>query len=273
MKISSFTHKGMVRKNNEDSCLVIPPWSGLSISKGGCLFAVADGMGGQNAGEVASGIAVNAIKKWFRQSDLKNLSEDMVEELLSFANQNIWEYSQKHPETSGMGTTLTLVVVEGQKAIIGHIGDSRLYRFRKGALTQLTNDHSLVAEQVRMGKLSEQQARVHPTRHILSRVLGVRQFIRPDVFPTNLEIGDVFLLCSDGVSGMIDDEQIKEILLKKDTEELARSIVDSANSHGGKDNCTAVAFAIDHLPVSLPGKFSISRIRDMIVNWRNSGMV
>ncbi|MGM0599640.1 MAG: Stp1/IreP family PP2C-type Ser/Thr phosphatase [Candidatus Rifleibacteriota bacterium] len=273
MKISSFTHSGMVRNNNEDSCLVIPPWSSLSVEKGVCVFAVADGMGGQNAGEVASGLAVKTTIEWLESNTIDQLSISLVEDLISQINQQIWSYAQRNPEAAGMGTTYTMVIIKASDAIVGHIGDSRLYRYRNDKLEQMTNDHSLVAEQVKSGKLSLEQARIHPTRHILSRVLGARQFVVPDIFKLDLNQKDIFLICSDGVNGMIEDKEIAELIKNVDLPELAQAVVEAANAGGGKDNCTAVAFCIDQLPFVIPGRFSLDRLRDIISHWRDAGAI
>jgi serine/threonine protein phosphatase PrpC len=172
-----------------------------------------------------------------------------------------------------MGTTLTLIVIAGQKAIVGHIGDTRLYRFRNDLMEQLTNDHSLVAEQVKTGKLTKEQAMSHPTRHILCRVLGVRQFVQPEIFVTDLQVKDSFLLCSDGVCGMIDDQKINKKFAEVEVVQLAQEVVAEANAAGGKDNCTAVAFSIEELPITMPGRFSLDRFRNIISNWGNAGTV
>ena len=273
MKISSFTHSGMVRTNNEDSCLVVPPWSNIALEKGVCMFVVADGMGGQNAGEIASGMAVKITAEWLEQNTIDQLSISLVEDLISQINQQIWNYAQKNPDAAGMGTTYTMMIIKGSDAIVGHIGDSRLYRYRDDKLEQITNDHSLVAEQVKSGKLSPEQARVHPTRHILSRVLGPRQFVVPDIFKLELKENDVFLICSDGVNGMIEDKKIAEIIKTVDLPELAQAIIEAANAGGGKDNCTAVSFCIDQLPFVIPGRFSFDRLRDIISHWRDAGTI
>lgn len=273
MQISSYTHVGTVRKINEDACLAVPPWSRLAIQKRACLFAVADGMGGHNAGEVASTIAVNALRDWFAEAEIDQVDERLFEEVFAATNSLIWDYSQKNPETSGMGTTLTAMVVKGKSAIIGHIGDSRLYRMRGGKLELITNDHSLVAEQVRMGKLTPEQARVHPTRNILSRVMGGRQFVVPDCFQIEVEPEDLFLICSDGVTGMIDDNQITKMLLEQSPSRVARALCDQANKDGGKDNSTAVVLKIDKLPIVFPSAYSFSRLCDLFVHWREAGTV
>ncbi|MBU1105256.1 MAG: protein phosphatase 2C domain-containing protein [Candidatus Riflebacteria bacterium] len=266
MRLSSYTHLGMVRRNNEDSCLVIPPWSSLAIERQACLFAVADGMGGQNAGEVASGIAMKSSIEWFSASAHEPLNIQLVEEMFAQINAAVWGHSQEHADTSGMGNTLTLMLIKGDRALVGHIGDTRLYRLRDGELVQLTHDHSLVAEQVRMGKLTPEQGRVHPTRHILSRVIGGRQFVVPDIFETDLQVNDVYLICSDGVTGMVEDAQIKDILLHNSPDSAAEKLVETANRAGGKDNSTAVTFAFEQLPVVFPSRYSLQRLASLLFN-------
>lgn len=273
MRLSSFTHTGMVRQNNEDACLIIPPWSASAIERQLCLFAVADGMGGQNAGEIASGISMKEAAAFFRQGSEDGATSNEVEEMIGHINSRVWTHAQNKAETSGMGNTLTLMLVGKKNAVIGHIGDSRLYRLRESKLEQLTADHTLVAEQVRMGKLSAEAARVHPTRHILSRAIGSRQFVIPDIFSVELVAGDTFMLCSDGVSGMIDDKAIKEILLQNSAENAAIKIIEAANAAGGKDNATAVVINFDQLPVTFPSKFSFKRLGMLLKNMRNAGAV
>lgn len=272
MHLSSFTHIGMVRHNNEDSCLVIPPWSGIAIDKGACFFAVADGMGGQNAGEIASGISMKEAAAWFSSVPVIKFENQTIEDMIGQVNASVWAYSQQHPEASGMGNTLTAMLIRGSQAIIGHIGDTRLYRLRRNDLRQLTYDHTLVAEQVRMGKISPEAARVHPTRHILSRAIGSRQFVVPDIFATELQPGDVYLICSDGISGMLNDEQIKSILVENGSSS-ATKLVDAANKAGGKDNSTAIVFEISQLPVAFPSRFSLNRIWQVCRSLRNAGSV
>ena len=266
MEISSNTDKGVVRKNNEDSLLVIPPWSNASISKKACLFLVADGMGGQNAGEVASHIAVNYTREWFNQNSLTEITTKLVDDLINSANEKVWEYSQKHPETSGMGTTFTTIIIKGNKAVIGHIGDSRIYRLNNNKLTQLTNDHSIVGEQVRLGKLTPNQARVHPARSILSKVLGARQFIKADVFEIEIAANDEFIMCTDGIYGMLDCEKIEEIIKTTETEKLANKLIEAANNAGGSDNSTVIAFKLSSIPIKIPSLFSFSRILKLFIN-------
>ena len=256
----------MVRRNNEDSCLVIPPWSNLAIRRKACLLAVADGMGGQNAGEVASAIAMKTATECFAANANNELTVQHLEEIFAQINAAVWSHSQENPDTSGMGNTLTMLIAWQDRALVGHIGDTRLYRLRGEEFKQLTNDHSLVAEQVRLGKLTPEQARVHPTRHILSRVMGSRQFVVPDIFETDLQVNDVFLICSDGVSGMIEDREIKEILTQNLPETASVKLIEAANRAGGKDNSTAVVFAFDQLPLAFPSHYSLGRMFSLLFN-------
>jgi len=273
LRLSSFSHTGRVRHNNEDACLIIPPWSSYAIARKVCLFVVADGMGGQNAGEIASGISMKESLEFFQQGKCDCATVQEVEELIGHVNARVWIHSQSKAETSGMGNTLTLMLVAGNQAVIGHIGDSRLYRLRSNRLEQLTCDHTLVAEQVRMGKLSPEAARVHPTRHILSRAIGSRQFVTPDIFSIEIMKGDTFMLCSDGISGMLDDGAIENVLRTSSPETASVKLVDAANNAGGKDNSTAVVVNFDQLPVTFPAIISFNRIVMMLKNMRNTGAV
>lgn len=266
MKLSSKTNTGIVRKNNEDSLLVIAPWSSLALEKKACLFVVADGMGGQNAGEVASGMAVNTAKEWFKSSDFKDLTPKHMEDLITIVNEKVWKYSMEHPETKGMGTTFSAILLKNDKAVVGHIGDSRIYRLRNNELLQLTSDHSIVGEQVRLGKLTPEQARVSPVRNILSKVLGARQFIQPDIFETSIEIDDKFVLCSDGVYTMIECDEMERIIKTTPTEKLARTLISNANAGGGKDNSTVIALSITDFPLKIPSPYSPRRIFKLLFN-------
>ena len=266
MIISSKTDKGVVRNNNEDSILAIPSWSKLAISKKTCLFLVADGMGGQNAGEIASKIAVDYTNNWFENNSFDKIDTELVEDLVNSANEQVWEYSRKHPETSGMGTTFSILLIKNGKAIIGHIGDSRIYRLRNDELIQLTNDHSIVGEQIRLGKITPEQARVHPARGILSKVLGARQFIKADIFETEIQLNDEFILCTDGIYSMIGGEQMNLLIKHTDPENLANKLVDASNKAGGNDNSSVIAVKLDEIPIKFPSMFSLRRFFKMLLN-------
>jgi protein phosphatase len=219
------TDPGRRRRRNEDSYVIDPP-----------LFAVADGMGGAQAGEVASKLAAGAVKE--RGSD--------VESLIQEANRRVHQRSLEDPNTSGMGTTLTVAEVEDGVVSIGHVGDSRAYLVRDGNLEQLTEDHSLVGELMRTGKLSAEEAETHPQRSMITRALGTDPNVDVDIFSVEPRVGDLFLLCSDGLTSMVDDREILRIVEEKrsDLDGLVKALIKAANKGGGEDNITVIAFEI-----------------------------
>ena len=229
------TDTGRERRSNEDNSFARPP-----------LFAVADGMGGARAGEVASGIVVETLEK-----DMPDgmPPEKGLAELTREANQRIHEKATSDAERAGMGTTLTAAYVGDGNVALAHVGDSRAYRLRDGKLQQLTNDHSLVGELVRRGKLTEQQAEEHPQRSVITRALGPEAAVEVDSFSVDARPDDVFLLCSDGLTSMVAPETITDILRQADTlDAAARRLVDTANENGGRDNITVVLFRIEGVP-------------------------
>jgi protein phosphatase len=222
---------GRQRQGNEDSYLERSP-----------LFAVADGMGGARAGEVASRIAVE-------QFDADNGSDDTPEEQLAEvargANRKIHQMAQDDSAYAGMGTTFTAALVTGKHIAIGHVGDSRLYRFRDGDLERLTHDHSLVEEFVRQGKLTPAEAEVHPQRSIITRALGPEPEVEVDTYTHSGRDGDVYLINSDGLTGMINEQQVADILRDRESlEDAAEKLIAAANENGGKDNITVVLFRL-----------------------------
>ncbi len=221
------THQGRVRQNNEDA--VHPAHSGSSSTP--AVLMVADGMGGHVGGEVASRLAVEAAA-----GDHSDASQRM-----RAANQAIRDEIERQPGLRGMGTTLTLVEFEPSGLLrFGHIGDSRAYLLRDGEMVMLTSDHTVVAEYVRSGSISEEEAAVHPQRSMLSRALGVAVQVRPDIFEVAAAPGDRVLLCSDGVSSMLSDSEIFDRLKRGTAEEAAWGLVEDANRAGGLDNITAL---------------------------------
>jgi PPM family protein phosphatase len=222
------SHPGRRRRRNEDSFVVSPP-----------LFAVADGMGGAKAGEIASRLAAAAVRE-------EEADSDNVGELIREANRRVFERARDDAATSGMGTTMTLALVEDDHVTIGHVGDSRAYRLRDGALEQLTEDHSLVAELVRSGRLSPEEAEVHPQRSMITRVLGAEADVDVDTFSIDARPGDVFMLCSDGLTTMVEDERIVAAVEENrdDLERAAKQLIADANRSGGEDNVTVVFFEI-----------------------------
>lgn len=228
---ASASHKGRVRDNNEDT--VFPESSGES--KGRAVLIVADGMGGHVAGEVASRLAVNTAA---------STNEDPVARVEA-ANRAIREEIAREPSLEGMGTTMTLASLEkGGVARLAHIGDSRAYLFRSGELRQLTEDHTVAAEYVAQGRLSRDDAAAHPQRHMLTRTLGLTSDIEVDEVNIELETGDRLLLCSDGVTEMVSDDRIAEILGRGSPDEAVWDLVESANQEGGVDNITAIVIEV-----------------------------
>jgi protein phosphatase len=223
---------GKKRRRNEDSYVVAPP-----------LFAVADGMGGAQAGEVASKLAAAALE----ETDPGALSgPEKVTSLIQEANRRVYERAHADPATSGMGTTMTVALVEGTEVTIGHVGDSRAYLVRDGSLEQLTEDHSLVNELLKSGKLSPEEAETHPQRSVITRAVGTDPDVDVDTFVIEGQVGDVFLICSDGLTDMVSDDDIHDVLEKyrDDLDRATKSLVAAANRGGGEDNITVVAFAI-----------------------------
>lgn len=226
------THKGRVRANNQDS--VHPAAAGSTDDV--AVLMVADGMGGHVAGEVASRIAVEAAIA----ADTDPASRAVA------ANRAILAEVARRPELAGMGTTITLVEVRPDGVgSFAHVGDSRAYLFRQGRLIQLTDDHTIVGEYLRAGKITEEQAAEHPQRHMITRALGLIHDLEVDVFDIEFEPGDRVLLCSDGVNGMIDDRSIAEALSLTSAEEAVWNLVERANSAGGNDNITAVVIDVE----------------------------
>jgi len=222
------TDTGRRRLGNEDAYVFKPPF-----------FAIADGMGGARAGEIAAGLAASALEEGEPQS-----AEGIVA-LIEEANRRIWQRSLQDPDTAGMGTTLTsaLVDAEAGSVVIGHVGDSRAYLLRGGTLEQLTTDHSLVVELVESGILTPEEAERHPQRSAITRAVGTEPTVQVDAFTVDAEPGDVYLICSDGLTDMLTADEVEEILGQApDPARAAQSLVAAANERGGEDNITVVLF-------------------------------
>ena len=229
---TGMTDTGRKRRHNEDSYVIAPP-----------LFAVADGMGGANAGEVASGLAVETLKEG---SDDSSAGERFVVSLIQEANRRVYQRQTDDAAASGMGTTMTVAIIEDGIVRFGHVGDSRAYLYREGELRQLTEDHSLVGELVRSGKLSAEEAESHPQRSVITRALGTDPNVDVDTFTVDTRPGDVFLLCSDGLYSMVGTDKILDLLRKSgdDLDAAAKAMISAANRKGGDDNITVVVFEI-----------------------------
>jgi PPM family protein phosphatase len=230
------TDPGRKRHHNEDSYVFQPP-----------LFAIADGMGGARAGEVASALAAGALN----DAGVDRGGTERVIELIQEANRRVHERALVDAETTGMGTTITVALVEPDGTVtFGHVGDSRAYVLRDDRLEQLTDDHSLVAELVRRGELSAEAAEVHPQKSVITRALGTDPDVDVDAFAVDGEAGDVYLICSDGLSDMVDGDEIESIMreYREDLDEAARRLIQAANRAGGDDNITAILFGLTDAP-------------------------
>jgi PPM family protein phosphatase len=251
MTFRGVTDVGRKRDANEDSFAVVPEDH---------LFVVADGMGGHAAGEVASRLAVAAIADfiastrqdaditWPYEYDLSIPMEgNRLKTAIRLANQRILDTISQKKDLEGMGTTLVGAMVNGQRAFVGHVGDSRAYLIRDGAITQITSDHSWVNEQVKLGFLSKSDASRHPFRNVVTRALGSRDDVVVDVTEQPLRPGDFLLLCSDGLNTMVDDETIVRTVLDNsgDVDAAAGRLVARANENGGEDNITVILIKVD----------------------------
>ena len=223
------THRGNVRRENEDAA-----W--FDARRG--VFAVADGMGGHQAGEVASRIAIDAVRQMAESGDMPGIAP--LQGAVLRAQEEIVSHAKAHPECAGMGTTLSVLWRGGRFMYIAHVGDSRIYRLRDGILSQITQDHSLVEELVRAGLITHEEARVHPRRNIITRALGTEGDNAPDLLACDVRPGDVWLLCTDGLNSMIDDAQIAHALLTLSPKRAADELIHLALHAGGRDNVTLI---------------------------------
>jgi protein phosphatase len=234
------TDVGIIRSGNEDSYLMVP-------DRG--IFVVADGMGGHAAGEVASEMAVRHIAR--ELGSLRGLGDkevaDRMQQAIRAANAAIFQRTLTEHDKRGMGTTVTSLVLYGTRFLIGQVGDSRAYLLREGKLTQVTKDHSYVQEQVDAGYLTAEQARTHPYSNVITRCVGANSDVTPDVYVGSVKPKDLFLLASDGLTGMLEDPELHEILGKDGQmpQEQVDQLINDANRHGGLDNITAILVRID----------------------------
>lgn len=230
LKHGAASHVGLIRRQNEDSFVA-----------GGGVYAVCDGMGGARAGEVASETACRVLMRVPQDATEERLAAAVAE-----ANHVIFSQSLAEPSLGGMGTTLTAAIQTGGSLLVAHVGDSRAYLLRDGELTQLTEDHSLVGEMVRRGQLTAAQAAAHPHRSVITRALGTEEEVRPDIFCVDLEPGDHIVICSDGLSSMVEEEGIAAVLGRDDEpQKIAEALVAAALEGGGEDNVTAVVMVVE----------------------------
>jgi len=229
---AAISDRGHQRRSNEDAC-------GYSVEDG--IFVVCDGIGGAAAGEVASSMTVDELLRLLGGRDGDEPLEDAIERAIHTANQTIYSRAQRNPRYSGMGTTLVGLAVEGRRIVVFNVGDSRCYRLRNLHLEQISLDHSLVEEQVRRGRMTRAEALHSPLRHVITRALGSEEHVEPDLFPLEAEPGDLFLLCSDGLTEKIADSLIAFLLTANlPLDQLCARLVNAANQAGGEDNITCL---------------------------------
>jgi protein phosphatase len=244
---AALTDVGRLRANNEDAVLVNAEY-GVAI--------LADGMGGYNAGEVASSMAVEHISseliRWLAEAAPQASARDVrraMEICVDHVNRAIFDASNTNPAYAGMGTTLVMAVRHGEKLVVGHVGDSRAYRWRAGILTQLTRDHSLLQEQIDMGLLTLEEAELSNNRNLVTRALGVEDAVLLDIQEIPVERGDTYLLCSDGLTDMISDADMTELFSDHDDLlDLSHGLVDLANAEGGRDNISVALIRTGEMP-------------------------
>jgi protein phosphatase len=244
--VAGETNVGMKRTHNEDSFAVIEEDH---------LYVVADGMGGHASGEVASKMAIDTLREFFRATaadpeatwpykmdKARGYEENRLITSIKLANLRIFESAQRDPKLRGMGTTVVAIVVVDDGVLIAHVGDSRVYRLRDGQLEQLTEDHSLLNDYIKMKKLSEEEIKNFPHKNVIVRALGMKESVKVDTVLDPPKPGDIYILCSDGLCGPVTDEQIREIVggHATDLKQACSALIDKANAAGGPDNITVV---------------------------------
>jgi protein phosphatase len=229
----------MIRSGNEDSF-----FAHATRERG--IFIVADGMGGHAAGEVASEMTVQIISRELHDlRDADGSAEERVSDSIRLANRAVYERTMQESDKQGMGTTASVLLVSGNRYLIGQVGDSRIYLLRDGALKQLTKDHSYVQEQVDAGLLTPEQARYHPYSNVITRCVGASDAVDPDTYSGDLKPGDTFLVASDGLTGMVDDRRLQQLLLSRASAgRVVDALIAEANYRGGLDNITAIVVQI-----------------------------
>jgi protein phosphatase len=250
LTLAALTDVGTRRSNNEDA---------FALHEEMGLFVVADGMGGHSCGEVASAMAVESVAAFFRHArldeestwpyaydDSYSFTANKLRTAVSVANEKIHAYSQEHPESRGMGTTIVASAITGTILSIAYVGDSRAYLFRDGDLELLTSDHSWVNEQVKLGHLSGEEAARHPFRNVITKALGTRDEAQPDIRELEIRAGDRLILCTDGLNSMVDDAQVRaSATLEAEPKALCKKLVELANDAGGEDNVTVIVLQWD----------------------------
>ncbi len=239
---------GKKRSKNEDSCLMQTPKEPGVLEAKGRLFAVADGMGGASAGEYASRMALQELSNTYYELKAGNVPQ-ALRAALEVANERIFEEAEVNPVYSGMGTTVSAVILHGDWAYIAQVGDSRVYLLREhNGIHQITHDHSLVAEQLRSGLITEEEARNHTLKNLITRAVGIKGSVSVDLFSVQLQQHDTLLICSDGLCNMIEDDEIAQHLSQGSLRDGSRKIVERALDEGGTDNITSLTLRMTSAP-------------------------
>ena len=238
IKAYAKSDKGNVRETNEDYFYISNSLDQIQ------LFLLADGMGGYNGGEIASQLAIQTAKNYI-ENNFKDIEKDrdsiiqLLGSSMEYANMVVYEKAKENPELQGMGTTLEICLIYNNKAYIGHVGDSRIYRVRKQFIRKLTQDHSYVQKLVKEGTITKEQAEHHPQKNMLMKALGCNAFVEPDVMVKGFLKDDILIMCSDGLSNMVDQQTIYE-MASKNIEQATKDLVELAKDRGGYDNITVV---------------------------------
>lgn len=239
MKVYAKTDVGMKRQMNQDAYCISQD-NGKYI-----LCVLADGMGGYTGGEIASNLAAMSIDKYIRENFIKDKEynkeelQELIRKSIEYANLIVYEKSKQEEELEQMGTTLEICLIYNNRVFIGHIGDSRIYRIRQEIMRKITTDHSYVQKLVKEGKITKEEAINHPEKNMLMKALGCESEIEPDITVKGFQEGDIILICSDGLTNMVSEEKIYEII-KEDYENAADNLIKIANELGGKDNITVI---------------------------------
>ena len=240
MKVFTKTDIGKARSMNQDSFFVSE-----NNDNGLNLYILADGMGGYKGGEIASKVAITAVSKYITEkfdsiAKDKNSILDLLEDAIIFANSAIYEESEQDEELQDMGTTLEVLIIYKQKVYIGHVGDSRIYRIRKNNMKKITTDHSYVEKLIQDGEITREESYNHPKKNLLIKALGTDEEVEPDLIYTVLNKNDMIIICSDGLTNMIKEKEILDIVLNNSSENVVEVLVDEANEAGGLDNITVI---------------------------------
>jgi PPM family protein phosphatase len=243
LKYAAKTDMGQVRENNEDKFEYYEPEQAGILAARGSLFAVADGVGGAAAGQIASEMMLKSLIAGYFDHPAPDV-ETALRDAIANANDRVYGLAQMIPERNGMGTTLTTAIFIENHVVVAQLGDSRAYLIRDGDIRQVTQDHSWVEEQVRAGLMSRAEAEMSPFRNVITRSIGAGQNVMPDLFVEEARAGDIWVLCSDGLTGHVEDSEILRIALHHAPSETVRQLIELANARGGRDNITAFVIAV-----------------------------